>query len=248
MYDFVYKHKRWLQIGLLVLIVPPFALFGIDFYFRNTDTDGSLAKIGDTAISEVEYSKALRQSQERMREMMRDNPDPSLLNSPQLRESVLNELIEQKVTLAHARETGMTVSDAELQRIIAGVEAFHDESGKFSRERYRQLLQGQGLTPAGFENQVRSNIVLEQVRSVYAASAFVPESVAERLLKIREQEREVSQVVFNPAEYRKQANITRRGRRQVLRRAQRRVSRAGAREGRIRHLVARRLSTQRTGR
>jgi len=24
MYDFVYKHKRWLQIALLVLIVPPF--------------------------------------------------------------------------------------------------------------------------------------------------------------------------------------------------------------------------------
>ncbi len=208
MYDFVYKHKRWLQIALLVLIVPPFALFGIDFYFRNTDTDGSLAKIGDTTISEVEYSKALRQAQDRMREMMRENPDPSLLNSPQLKESVLNELIEQKVTLSHARETGMTVSDAELQRIIAGVEAFHDDTGKFSRERYRQLLQGQGMTPAGFENQVRSNIVLEQVRSVYAASAFVPESVAERLLRIREQEREVSQVVFNPVEYRKQVNIT----------------------------------------
>jgi hypothetical protein len=31
MYDFIYKHKRWLQIALLVLIVPPFALFGIDF-------------------------------------------------------------------------------------------------------------------------------------------------------------------------------------------------------------------------
>jgi len=52
MYDFVYKHKRWLQIALLVLIVPPFALFGIDFYFRNTDTGGSLAKVGDARISE----------------------------------------------------------------------------------------------------------------------------------------------------------------------------------------------------
>ena len=147
MYDFVYKHKRWLQIALLVLIVPPFALFGIDFYFRNTDTGGSLARIGDTRISEVEYSRALRQAQEKMREMMRDNPDPSLLNSPQLKESVLNELIERKVTLSHAAKAGMRISDAELQRMIAAVEAFHDQSGKFSRERYRQLLQGQGLTP-----------------------------------------------------------------------------------------------------
>ncbi len=208
MYDFVYKHKRWLQIGLLVLIVPPFALFGIDFYFRDTDTGGSLAKVGGARISEVEYSQALRQAQEKMREMMRENPDPSLLNSAQLKESVLNELIERKVTQSHAAKAGMTISDAELQRIIAGIEAFRDQSGKFSRERYRQLLQGQGLTPDMFENQVRTNIILEQVRSVYSGSVFIPESVADRLLKIREQEREVSQVVFNPADYRKQVKIT----------------------------------------
>ena len=168
MYDFVYKHKRWLQIALLVLIVPPFALFGIDFYFRNTDTTGSLAKVGDARISEVEYSQALRQAQEKMREMMKSNPDPSLLNSPQLKESVLNELIERRVTLAQAARTGMTISDAELQKMIAGVEAFHDDKGKFSRDRYRQLLQGQGMTPAMFESQARTNIVLEQVRSVYS--------------------------------------------------------------------------------
>ncbi len=121
---------------------------------------------------------------------------------------MLNELIERKVTLSHAAKAGMTISDAELQRMIASVDAFHDESGKFSRERYRQLLQGQGMTPAMFENQARTNILLEQVRSVYSGSAFIPESVADRLLKIREQEREVSQVVFNPADYRKQVKIT----------------------------------------
>ena len=208
MYDFVYKHKRWLQIALLVLIVPPFALFGIDFYFRNTDTAGSLAKIGDARISEVEYSQALRQAQDKMREMMKGNPDPTLLNSPQLKESVLNELIERKITISHAARAGMTISDAELQKMIAAVEAFHDDQGKFSRERYRQLLQGQGLTPATFENQVRTNIMLEQVRGVYSGSAFVPDSVADRLLKIREQGREVSQVLFSPADYSKQVKIS----------------------------------------
>lgn len=208
MYDFIYKHKRWLQIVLLILIVPPFALFGIDFYFRNTDTRGALARFGDTSVSEMEYSQALRQAQDKMREMMRNNPDPSLLNSPQLKESVLNELVEQKVTLAHAYKSGMTVSNSELQKIIGGVEAFRDESGRFSQERYRQLLQGQGMTPAAFESQIRMNVVLDQVRSVYSGSGFLPGSVVERLLKIREQEREVSQAVFSPLEYRKQVKVS----------------------------------------
>ncbi|MGH8693213.1 MAG: SurA N-terminal domain-containing protein, partial [Burkholderiales bacterium] len=80
MYDFIYKHKQWLQIILLVLIVPPFALFGIDFYFRDTGGGGALARFGDIRISDLEYSQALRQAQDRVREMVKNNPDPALLN------------------------------------------------------------------------------------------------------------------------------------------------------------------------
>ena len=208
MYDFIYKHKKWLQIALLVLIVPPFALFGIDYYFRDTGSGGALARVGDIHVSDLEYSQALRQAQDRMREMMKDNPDPAMLNSPQLKESVLNDLIARKVALAHAYNSGMTVSTAELQKIIGGVQAFRDESGRFSQTQYRQLLQGQGLTPMAFENDVRMNVVLEQLRGVTAGSGFVPDSVVERLLKIGEQEREVSQVVFNPVDFRKQVKVS----------------------------------------
>ncbi len=208
MYDFIYKHKKWLQIVLLVLIVPPFALFGIDYYFRDSGSGGALARIGDTSISDLEYSQALRKAQDRMREMAKNNPDPALLNSPQLKESVLEDLIARKVALTHAYKSGMTVSTAELQKIIGGVEAFRDESGRFSKTRYQQMLRGQGMTECTFENDIRTNIVLEQLRSVTAGSGFLPESVVERLLKIGEQEREVSQFVFNPVDYRKQVKIS----------------------------------------
>ena len=208
MYDFIYKHKKWLQIVLLVLIVPPFALFGIDYYFRGTTGGEARARIGDIRISDLEYSQELRKAQDRVRAMMKDNLDPAMLNSPQLKESVLNDLIARKVALAHAYKAGMTVSTAELQKIIAAVEAFRDETGRFSQTRYRQLLQGQGMTPVAFENDIRMNIVLEQLRSVTADSGFLPESVVERLLKIGEQEREVSQIVFNPVDYRKQVRIS----------------------------------------
>ncbi len=208
MYDFIYKHKKWLQIVLLVLIVPPFALFGIDYYFRDSGTGVALARFGDNRVSDLEYAQALRLAQDRMRAQMKNNPDPALLNSPQFKESVLNELIARKIALAHAYKSGLTVSTAELQKIIGAVEAFRDESGRFSQTRYRQMLQGQGMTPVAFENDIRMNVVLEQLRSVTAGSGFLPESVVERLLKIGEQEREVSQVVFNPADYRKQVKIS----------------------------------------
>src|SRR4026209_1440093 len=208
MYDFIYKHKKWLQIVLLVLIVPPFALFGIDYYFRDACSGGALARFGDIHISDLEYSQALRKAQDRMREMAKNKPDPAMLNSPQLKESVLEDLIARKVALTHAYKSGMTVSTAELQKIIGSVEAFRDESGRFSQARYRQMLRGQGMTELAFENDIRMNLVLEQLRRITAGSGFLPESVVERLLKIGEQEREVGQFVFNPVDYRKQVKIS----------------------------------------
>jgi peptidyl-prolyl cis-trans isomerase D len=208
MFEFVQKHKRWMQGILLVIIVPSFALFGIDIYFRNAGTGGAVAKVGDASISDMEYSQALRQAQERMREMMQGKGDPAMWNSPQFKESVLNELVERRVALNHARRSGMAVSTPELQKVVAQFEAFHDESGKFSRDRYRQLLKNQGLSEAAFEDDVSNGIVLGQVQNVYAGSGFLSDSVVERLLRIREQEREVSQVVFNPAEYTKQVKVS----------------------------------------
>jgi peptidyl-prolyl cis-trans isomerase D len=208
MFEFVQKHKRWMQGALLVIIVPSFALFGIDVYFRNSGTGGAVAKVGNASISELEYSQALRQAQERMREMMRNNPDPAVLNSPQFKESVLNELVDRKVALNQARKSGMAVSAPDLQKMITQFEVFRDESGKFSVERYRQLLKNQGMSEKAFEEDLKNGVMLGQAQNVYAGSSFVPDSVVERLMRIREQEREVSQIVFNPADYLKQVKVS----------------------------------------
>jgi peptidyl-prolyl cis-trans isomerase D len=208
MFDFVTKHKRWLQGALLVLIVPPFALFGIEYYFQNSGTGGAVATVGNTRISEFEYGQSLRQAQERMREMMQNNADPAILNSPQFRESVLNEMVDRSVLVSHARKAGLAVSRPDLQKVIAQLEAFHDDTGKFSIDRYRTLLRNQGMTEAVFEDNLRTGVILGQLQGVYAGSGFVPDSVVERMVRIREQEREVSQVVFNPADYLKQARVT----------------------------------------
>lgn len=207
MFELVQKHKRWMQGILLIIIVPSFALFGIDVYFRNVGTGGALAKVGNASITDFEYAQALRRAQERMREMAQ-NADPELWNSPQFRESVLNEMVDRQVMLNRARDAGLAVSAPELQRVISQFQAFHDESGRFSVEKYRMLLRNQGVSEVMFEQDVRNGILLGQLQNAYGTTGFIPDSVVERLVRIREQEREVSQVVFNPADYLKQVKVT----------------------------------------
>ena len=68
MFDFVARHKRLLQLVLLIVIVPPFALWGVDSYqqmFTVGATD--VADVGGQKITEKDFSDALRQQQDRLR-------------------------------------------------------------------------------------------------------------------------------------------------------------------------------------
>jgi peptidyl-prolyl cis-trans isomerase D len=209
MFELVSKHKRLIMVVLCVLIIPPFAFFGIDFYFRDSSAGSGIASVGKTRISEQEFGMALRQAQDRMRDAVRENPQlAAQLDSPEFKEAVLEDLIQRRVMLAQAAGAGMAVSDTELQTIIAGIEAFRDENGKFSPERYQRLLRAQGMTPLMFENQLRQDVLLSRLQSVYAGTAFVPDAVVEYLVRLREQQREVSQALFEPSRYRDQAKVT----------------------------------------
>jgi peptidyl-prolyl cis-trans isomerase D len=202
MFDWVNKHKRWLQLVLLVLIVPPFALFGINYYFQDSGTGAAVAKVAGTRISAPEFEGALRERQDQLRQMMQGKADEPMLNSSEVRNGVVNTLVENRAMLAHALGQGMTATDAQLAKVITEIPAFQDRAtGKFSEQRYQEILKGQGLTPAGFEERVRRDLALSQLRETVTRTNFVASSVTERLGRIREQQREVSQLVFAPARF-----------------------------------------------
>ena len=71
MFDVVAKYKKWVMIGLFVLIIPPFALFGIDSYFRDGVRGQAVAQVGDYEISEQEFQQAVRERQEQLRSICR---------------------------------------------------------------------------------------------------------------------------------------------------------------------------------
>lgn len=207
MFDFVEKHKRLLQVLLALLIVPPFALFGIDFYFRNSEQTSGVAQVGKTQISEQEFADGLRRAQDQIRQMMQGKADQAMLDSPEVRQNVLDEIIARHASLGYAYKNNMRVSDQELQNTIAKIPQFRDENGKFSAKLYETLLSSQGMTPLLFQRRLEENVLQAQLRIAYGGSAIVSAQVAERLLKIREQVRQVSQVVYSPEGYRSKVKL-----------------------------------------
>ncbi len=209
MFDWIEKHKRAIQIVLLILIVPPFAFFGINYYFQDQGAGGAVAKVAGTSISPLEFDQALRERQEQLRKMMQGKADQAMLDSNEVRNAVLNSLVDKRALLAHALQAGVTVPDDQLRKILADMPSFKDEAtGKFSDTKYRQLLEANGMTPAGFEDRMRQDLRLSQVRDTVTGSVVLPADVIDRLGRIREQQREISQWLIGPDDVKAKVALT----------------------------------------
>ena len=207
MFDFVYKHRKKIQIIFLILIVPPFALFGVDVYFREAGPGGAVAKVGDYSISQEEFARALRERQTAVQRAAEGRIDPAMLDSPELRQDVLDLLIRRRLLVDQAREAGLTVSNQQLRAAINEVPRFRDASGQFSYPQYQDFLKSEGMTPAVFEARLKQDMLISQMADAYGGSGFVPKMVSGRLLELIGQQREVSYATVQPEAYRGQVKL-----------------------------------------
>ena len=108
---------------------------------------------------------------------MQGKVDQAMLDSNEVRTAVINGLVDKRALLAHAMHAGVAVTDEQVRKIVTGISAFRDEStGKFSPERYEQLLRSQGMSPVMFEERVRQDLRMSQVRDTVANSALVSDA------------------------------------------------------------------------
>jgi len=200
MFTFIGNNRRILQV-VLFLVAIPFLFFGVDSYIRSSGTGQSVARVGDYKISQQEFVDALRDRQATLRRITQGKVDASLLDSPELRNATIDNLIQRRLLLDRAVRAGLTVSDQQLQAVIAEQPAFKDESNRFSYERYQQVLRSEGMSPAVFESRLRQDLMLEQQREGYFDSGFVSKTVLDRLVRFAEQQREVSHYRVTPGRF-----------------------------------------------
>ena len=205
MFDLVTKHKRIAQV-IFVLVALPFAFFGVDYYFRGGGGPQSLATIGGDRITQEEYDRRLREQQDRMREQLGRNYDPSMFDSPEVRYALLDQLVNERLLERRARSDNLRVSDAQLAQFIQDLPPFQD-NGKFSKEKYTQLLASRNMTPLGFEQRVRQDLTLAPLQEPVAAANINAKSSVERFLVLVEQQRDVAVAAIDPAPFAKDVKV-----------------------------------------
>jgi len=205
MFELVQKNKRLIQ-ALIILIIIPFAFFGLEAYTRaKRGTD--VATVDGEGITVREFSEALRAQQDRLRAAFGGQLDPSAYDTPEMREALVEAMIAERLVATAAVKSRLLVSDETLRGVISRMPAFQ-KGGQFSNADYEALLRAQGLTEAQFEARLRYDLTVGELREAVTQTAIAPKTVAARIDALEEEKREISDSLVPAGLYLDKVSVT----------------------------------------
>jgi peptidyl-prolyl cis-trans isomerase D len=201
------RAQGWIAWFIVALISIPFALWGINSYIGGA-TEIDVAKVDGQSITQTEYQRQLQQYRERMRNMMGEQFDPSMFDNDEVKKSLLDDLIEQKlIELANAK-LGQNVTDAQLAQLIHSTPVFQTD-GKFDATKYATVISQAGLySPAYYEAQLRKDLLAQELVGNIQKSSFVTDKSLNNLLRLDKQSREIAYGVIPAQDFVEQVTIS----------------------------------------
>lgn len=174
----------WIAYTIIGLIILSFALWGIGSYFGETTTP-DVAEVKGNPITLREFQQAFQQQRQQF-------PETDITF---LKPIVLQQLINERLLLETAQEQGLRIDDQLLQQAILSYQVFQ-EDGVFNSDRYKQMLALQGLNEAAFEESLRRNLMVEQLREGLTSTAMVTPAQIDQYIRLLKQQRELQYVLL----------------------------------------------------
>lgn len=182
----------WVIVGLIIVT---FALWGVDSYLKD-DSRPYVAKVNDIEISEAMVGRAMQRQRIQMQRVLGDRFDPSVIDESVLRENALQALIQKQLLVQAADAEGFAVSDQLLSSRIQSIPDVQVD-GQFSMDRYESLLRQQGMIPAGFEADLRRDLLVQQFLSGLSNTVGVSDAQIDQLYVIQAQQRELEYLLLS---------------------------------------------------
>ena len=197
---------KWLTGIILVLIIGPFALWGINSYF-SASGDTSVAKVNGTEIPPQDFQQAYQTRYQQLQQALGTSFKPGMIDEKQLRQEVLRQIINETLLDQQVEKRHYSVSDADLVATIQQIPGFQVD-GKFSPQVYQATLASNGLTAAGFEQRERQGLSVSQLQNSIQASAFGTPQQLEIDQAVQNEQRQISYATIVTKQYLDQANVS----------------------------------------
>jgi len=198
------KSKGWVAYVLVGFITIPFALFGIQDYVSGS-ANTSIATVNGEDVDINIYYQELNTQQRNLQQQLGAAYSQEIDTA--LKQRVLDSMINEKLIENFANSLGIVTLDNEVRSVIEMNQAFIVD-GKFSEDRYSQLLRLNSYSPVGYEIAQSKALTRDQIKRNLSGSAFMSATQIKQLNDLASQEREVSYIVLNTSDYESQVSVS----------------------------------------
>ncbi|MGN7619139.1 MAG: SurA N-terminal domain-containing protein [Ehrlichia sp.] len=149
------KPKTFVKPLLIILLCSLiFVAFGASFFPGNLIKDKYVAKIGQEKLSLQDYTNAYHDELRYIQQILNRPLTPEQIIQFNIKLSVLNKLIENKVLTKFTNSLNLKVGENSILNHIKNIKFFQDESGNFDKTKFKIGLSNAGLTERLYINKL----------------------------------------------------------------------------------------------
>ena len=201
------ERSQGLVMGVIVFFIClTFALFGVQQYL-DAQSSVVVAKVNGEEVPLTEFQRAFTQLRQRAQAMFGDAFDPNVWGGEEAKLNALSYVVDERVLLQVVDDANIRASDLQVANYIRTSPQFLDGE-TFSPSLYKQMIRSIGFSEIGFEQQVRKDLVVNQLRAGIAATAFATAEELQRLETYRQQKRDIGFALIGIEAFREAVNPT----------------------------------------
>lgn len=197
MLDLMRKHARsWLikvALGGIIIVF----IFWYGWSGPAERTSNYAAKVNDTEISYGQFYMTYESEMEKLRLRFKGAVPPELIEKLNLKEKVVQGLVDQLLMLEEAKRLGLFVTDQDLIWDIRSNALFQND-GAFDERLYRMYLTSIKLTPPAYEDMRRKELLQLQLAHLLTDSVKTSREEIKRLWHFQNDRLVLSVLLVNP--------------------------------------------------
>jgi peptidyl-prolyl cis-trans isomerase D len=182
--------KGWLGALVIIMITIPFAFWGIESYIGGGGKQFA-AVVNGEEIPVTQFENAYSNQLARLNQQF---GSALPYTNEQIKEQVLDQLINSVVLEENSYSSGYRVSDNSLKQSIA---TLFSRDGQFDRDYFENVVASNGMTVSQYELRLRNELRVLQKRNAIIASAILTDEEVSRLAALQQQQRELHLIKFN---------------------------------------------------
>lgn len=194
--------NSWITKIIIGIICFAFTIWGLETLVMPDQTGTqTITQVNSEPITQQQYQRMLQSIQ------YRSIQNKQNLSTSEIHKMAMKELINQALLIDFAKKNNLAISNNELEQRLAKTEAFQ-ENGRFNKVKFIEVLRRAGFTPALFKENLKQDLLIEQIQSGISQSAFMTNHQLEQFLKLENQKRDIKWAVLDTIKHKNKQSVT----------------------------------------